>query len=84
MAGAHGHAAQRLGLADGQVHKAQAESLRRVGQRADHFYPPSLVASQFEALQDPSSEPGVLTLAGDAPLQSLAQSAAAWLAGTRA
>ncbi|MBW8722957.1 MAG: gluconokinase, partial [Polaromonas sp.] len=34
------------------VHLAisQAESLRRVGQRADHFYPPSLVASQFEAL----------------------------------
>ena len=58
-----------------------AESLRRVGQRADHFYPPSLVASQFEALQDPSAEPGVLTLAGDAPLESLAQSAADWLAG---
>ncbi|CAN7441195.1 gluconokinase [Polaromonas sp. LjRoot131] len=60
-----------------------AESLRRVGQRADHFYPPSLVASQFEALQDPSSEPGVLTLAGDAPLESLAQSAVDWLSGAR-
>lgn len=58
-----------------------AESLRRVGQRAGHFYPPSLVASQFEALQDPSAEPGVLTLAGDAPLESLAHSAAGWLAG---
>ena len=65
------------------VHLAisQAESLRRVGQRAGHFYPPSLVASQFEALQDPSAEPGVLTLAGDAPLESLAQSAVDWLGG---
>lgn len=65
------------------VHLAisQAESLRRVGQRADHFYPPSLVASQFEALQDPAGEPGVLTLAGDAPLEVLAQRAAAWLTG---
>lgn len=59
----------------------QAESLRRVGQRADHFYPPSLVASQFEALQDPSPEPDVLTLAGDAPLEALAHSAVAWLRG---
>jgi gluconokinase len=68
------------------VHLAisQAESLRRVGQRAGHFYPPSLVASQFEALQDPSAEPGVLTLAGDAPLESLAQSAVDWLAGRTA
>jgi gluconokinase len=65
------------------VHLAisQAESLRRVGQRADHFYPPSLVASQFEALQDPSAEPGVLTLEGDAPLEVLAQRAAVWLTG---
>jgi gluconokinase len=65
------------------VHLAisQAESLRRVGQRAGHFYPPSLVASQFEALQNPSAEPGVLTLAGDAPLESLAHSAVQWLAG---
>jgi len=65
------------------VHLAisQAESLRRVSVRPGHFYPPSLVASQFEALQDPSAEPGVLTLAGDAPLESLAQSAVDWLAG---
>lgn len=67
------------------VHLAisQAESLRRVSVRPGHFYPPSLVASQFEALQDPSAEPGVLTLAGDAPLESLAHSAADWLAGAR-
>jgi gluconokinase len=56
-----------------------AEALRRVGQRPGHFYPPSLVASQFVALQDPSGEAGVLVLAGDAPLQQLALSAVAWL-----
>jgi gluconokinase len=56
-----------------------AEALRRVGQRPGHFYPPSLVASQFAALQDPSSEAGVLTLDGAAPLQQLALSAVAWL-----
>ena len=59
----------------------QAESLKRVGQRADHFYPPSLVASQFEALQDPSAEPGVLALDGSAPLDDLARRAADWVLG---
>ncbi len=63
------------------VHLAitQAESLRRVGNRPGHFYPPSLVASQFEALQDPAGEYGVLSLAADAPLDVLAQQAVAWL-----
>lgn len=63
------------------VHLAitEAESLLRVGQRPDHFYPPSLVASQFAALQDPAGEADVLTLPGDAPLKQLAQQAVAWL-----
>ncbi len=63
------------------VHLAitQAESLRRVSQRADHFYPPSLVASQFEALQDPGNEPNVLVLDGSASLGDLAAQSAAWL-----
>jgi gluconokinase len=61
---------------------SEAESLRRVGQRAGHFYPPSLVASQFAALQDPSGEPGVLTLDGSAPLTDLGRRAAQWLAAT--
>ena len=56
-----------------------AESLRRVGQRPGHFYPPSLVASQFETLQDPAGEPGVLCLAGDAALATLVQQANTWL-----
>lgn len=61
---------------------SQAESLRRVAQRAGHFYPPSLVASQFTALQDPSGEPGVLTLDGAASPSHLAQRAAQWLKAT--
>jgi gluconokinase len=57
----------------------EAESLRRVSRRAGHFYPPSLVASQFAALQDPSGEPGVLMLDGSASLEELGQRAAQWL-----
>lgn len=66
------------------VHLAitQAESLSRVAQRADHFYPPSLVASQFEALQDPAGEHNVLVLDGSAPLEGLAAQAAAWVRGS--
>ena len=59
----------------------EAESLKRVGQRSDHFYPPSLVASQFQALQDPAAEPGVLALDGSAPLDELARRAADWVRG---
>jgi gluconokinase len=63
------------------VHLAisQAEALRRVARRAGHFYPPSLVASQFETLQDPSGEASVLVVNGEAPLRQLALSAVAWL-----
>lgn len=63
------------------VHLAltQAQALQRVAQRADHFYPPSLVASQFEALQDPAGEPGVLQLDAMAPVAELAHAAVPWL-----
>jgi gluconokinase len=63
------------------VHLAitQEESLRRVARRADHFYPPSLVASQFEALQDPAREPGVLQLDATASVVELARDAVNWV-----
>jgi gluconokinase len=66
------------------VHLAitEAESLRRVAQRPGHFYPPSLVASQFEALQDPAGEPGVLSLDATASLDALALQAQGWLNST--
>ena len=43
------------------VHLAlsQEQALERVAARDGHFYPPSLVASQFEALEDPAAEAGV-------------------------
>ena len=58
----------------------EAEALRRVAARPGHFYPPSLVASQFAALEEPSVEVGVLTLAamGESP-GPLALRAATWL-----
>ncbi len=63
------------------VHLAltQDEALRRVAGRGDHFYPPSLVASQFEALEDPSAEPGVLVVDATAPLEAVVQQACSWL-----
>ncbi|MDB5889356.1 MAG: gluconokinase [Polaromonas sp.] len=55
------------------------ESLRRVAQRKGHFYPPSLVTSQFETLEDPSTEAGVLVLPGDQDLDELTLAACQWL-----
>ena len=39
------------------VHLAlsQEQALERVAARDGHFYPPSLVASQFQALEDPAA-----------------------------
>ena len=63
------------------VHLAltQAEALARVTGRTDHFYPPSLVASQFEALEDPAAEPGVLAVDATQRVETLAEGALAWL-----
>ena len=58
------------------------ESQRRVAKRAGHFYPPSLVASQFEALEDPSGEAGVFTTDGAAPKTDVDARVIAWLTGT--
>ena len=57
------------------------QALQRVAARTDHFYPPSLVASQFEALEDPAGEPGVLQLDACLPLGDVSGQAAAWLRG---
>ncbi len=55
------------------------EALRRVQARGGHFYPPSLVSSQFEALEDPSGEPGVLGVDAGLPLEAVAAQALRWL-----
>ena len=64
------------------VHLALTEhqALERVASRTDHFYPPSLVASQFEALEDPSTEPGVLVADATAHIDRVVDSAARWAA----
>lgn len=49
----------------------QAQALERVAARAGHFYPPSLVASQFQALEDPAGEAGVVSLDAARPLQEV-------------
>ena len=66
------------------VHLAlsQHQALERVASRTDHFYPPSLVASQFEALQDPAGEPGVLAVDATAHVDRLVDQAADWLRRT--
>lgn len=66
------------------VHLAlsQPDALERVARRAGHFYPPSLVASQFESLQDPSGEPGVVVVDALLPLDQVVAQALAALEGT--
>ncbi|MEO8248912.1 MAG: gluconokinase [Burkholderiales bacterium] len=67
------------GLAFVHLSITPEESQRRVSSRPDHFYPPSLVASQFEALQDPADEPGVLVVDGTHPVDDIARQATQWL-----
>jgi gluconokinase len=49
------------------------ESLRRVAERSGHFYPPSLVLSQFDTLEDPSAEPDVLRVDAMGPMGSMVE-----------
>jgi gluconokinase len=58
---------------------SQDEALQRVAARDGHFYPPSLVASQFDALEDPRAEPRVLVVDAGSPLEEIALQAAGWL-----
>jgi gluconokinase len=61
---------------------SQQQALRRVAARDSHFYPPSLVASQFEALEDPAAEARVLVLDAGLPVEEVALRAVEWLAKT--
>ncbi len=63
------------------VHLAlsQEQALRRVAERGGHFYPPSLVASQFDALEDPAGEALVLAVDACLPLDEVGAQAVAWL-----
>ena len=56
-----------------------ATALQRVQTRAGHFFSPELVANQFAVLEDPRSEPDVLTLPADQPFAATAQVTQQWV-----
>lgn len=60
-------------------------ALARVQSRAgSHFFSSSLVDNQFDTLEPPTGEPGVLTVPAGAPLPDLTAQAQAWLGGRMA
>jgi len=62
-----------------------ASARARIEAREDsHFFSPSLVGSQFAALESPVGEPGVLRVDALAPLEQLQVEVSAWLAGAGA
>jgi len=73
--------AKAPGLRFVHLELTQEEAMRRVASRSSHFYPPSLVASQFEALEDPTSEPGVFGIDGTLAPEVIVERAQAWLRG---
>jgi gluconokinase len=56
---------------------ASAEA--RVAQRAAHFFPAGLVTTQFEALESPLNEPGVLRLDALLPPEAIAERVVRWM-----
>jgi gluconokinase len=56
-----------------------ASARARVAQRGAHFFPAGLVATQFEALEPPLHEPGVLRLDALLPAQRLADQVVQWV-----
>ena len=55
-------------------------ALTRVAARASrHFFGPQLVASQFQTLEPPAGEPGVLALAATLALADIAAATAGWV-----
>lgn len=60
---------------------ASAEA--RVAQRAEHFFPPGLVATQFRTLEPPLGEPGVLRVDALQPPQAIAESIVRWCGAGR-
>lgn len=60
------------------VDRDMAEA-RVAGRGAAHFFPATLIDSQFLALEPPVGEPGLLRIAGDIPLPDIIQTATRWL-----
>jgi gluconokinase len=56
-----------------------ALALERVAARSGHLFPPSLVASQFDCLQRPVGEPGVLVVDARLAVEHQVDAVLAWL-----
>ncbi len=67
------------GLRFVHLNLSQQQASERVASRGGHFYPPSLVASQFQTLEDPAGEAGVLVVDATLPVEEIAQAAVRWL-----
>ena len=58
---------------------AAPDALARVAQRAEHFFPARLVASQFEALEAPVDEGRVLRADAMQPPEAIAHTVTRWI-----
>ena len=58
---------------------APEELRRRMAARADHYMPPSLLDSQFAALEWPDSDEAALPLDASLPTEQMCRQVAAWL-----
>ena len=65
------------------VEIGEAAAKQRVAERADHFFPPSLVADQFRALESPVGEAGVLAVDGERSTAAQLAAVLAWLEPAR-
>lgn len=63
---------------------SRAEAGARLAARTDHFFAPSLVDSQFETLESPVGEAGVLRVDATDPVPALQARVSAWLQCTEA
>ena len=68
-------------LAFVHVHGERALLEARMSARVDHFMPPSLLASQLQALEPPGADERAATFDAALPPTLIAAEAAAWLAG---
>jgi gluconokinase len=66
-------------LAFVHVHGTQELISQRLASRTGHYMPPSLLASQFAALEVPTADEAVLALDAALPCDTLAARALAWL-----
>ena len=57
----------------------QSQALERVRERSGHYMPPELVRSQFDALEPPTDEDGVIAVEAEWPTPLQVRTVLAWL-----